>query len=373
MAETNKNLSISILIIVFGLIIASSVAAGPSVYQSIILGRYADYLGITGNSLIVGQPQGQAQQNWYCVVCPTSCPSGTTCSTTIPDGYCPYGICTTTNPKCITAPSYPYSGASESCSKICADKGLGCISSCSGSLPACANCGYSCTSAAWFCLCSELVPGYCIKPCDNPPTATNLQRINPDWCIMPFQFMLSWTFSDPNNDTQAAKQIQVSPSAIFSFIAHDSGKIENNSQAYTIPASGSGLEFNKTYYWRLKVWDSKGAESSWITASQTLITPKHAYPDPDFTWQPQKPGLDEEVQFTDLSQGSTIIVKWSWTFEDGSPSSSNTKNPTTTFGGGLTNKTVSLTVWDSDQYSCSTSKEIRLSVFAPIWREIVPW
>jgi PKD repeat protein len=187
---------------------------------------------------------------------------------------------------------------------------------------------------------------------------------------------LNWTFFDPDGDTQAAKQVQVSPSAIFSTITHDSGKVENSSQAYTLPV-GSGLEFgNKTYYWRVKVWDSRGAESSWIKApdSQNLVTPGHAYPDPDFTWTPQNPGQHQEVQFIDksIAGGFSNIVRWAWTFPDANPPFSALQNPIVIFST-AGKKTVTLTVWDSNNYSCPIQKEINVATFAPVWREIAPW
>jgi hypothetical protein len=225
-------------------------------------------------------------------------------------------------------------------------------------------------TGVWYCI-------VCPSPSNHPPTATNLNKTDCDWCVNPFQFRLSWTFTDPDGDSQGAKQIQVSRFSDFRQITFDSGKVENSVQAYTIPATGSGLEFNKTYYWRLKVWDTKGGESNWINApdSQKLVTPEHAYPDPDFSWQPENPDKDQPVQFTDQSRasGGARISRWSWTFQDGNPSTSQLQNPRVIFST-EGKKRVQLTVWDfPTNYSCSVEKEVKVGVFAPLWREIAPW
>lgn len=217
---------------------------------------------------------------------------------------------------------------------------------------------------------------------NRPPTAVNLYRDIPDWCINPFQFRLNWTFSDPDNDKQYAKWIQVDDNPNFTSIDHDSGKVENNEiPAYTTfmtDGKGGVLQFNKTYYWRVKVWDKKGGESNWIQApsSQTLVTPLHAYPDPDFTFEPKRPRELQSVQLTDQSYSPVQIVRWSWTFQDGNPPTSTKQNPTVIFET-PGKKKVTLTVWDSDNYSCSGgekgTKEINVGIFAPTWKEIIPW
>jgi hypothetical protein len=214
---------------------------------------------------------------------------------------------------------------------------------------------------------------------NNPPTVINLWETDPDWCVNPFQFNLNWTFSDFDGDNQYAKWIQADDNPSFTSIDHDSGKVENNAiPAYTTfltDGKGGVLQFNKTYYWRVKVWDSKGGESGWITSSQSLITPEHAYPDPDFTFEPSRPRELQTVQFTDQSYSPVSIARWLWIFEDGNPLNSNQQNPTNIFET-PGSKDVFLTVWDEDNYSCSGDKGaqvVPVGLFAPVWREIIPW
>ncbi len=267
-----------------------------------------------------------------------------------------------------------------------------CSNSCSasGSSGTC-SCQFTCATAGTYDACgtatdtggltgTKCTPGAIICKSNNPPTATNLYRENPDWCVNPFQFRLNWTFSDPDGDTQYAKWIQVDDNLNFTSIDHDSGKVENNEiPSYTTfmtDGKGGVLQFNKTYYWRVKVWDAKGGESGWITSSQTLITPGHAYPDPDFTFEPSMPRELQTVQFTDQSYSPVSIARWYWTFQDGSPSTSTQQNPTDIFET-PGNKTVILTVWDPDNYSCSGGEKgvqvVPVGIFAPTWREIIPW
>ncbi len=200
--------------------------------------------------------------------------------------------------------------------------------------------------------------GTCFGPLtNNPPSATNLTVSQPDYCQSGPQLTFSWRFQDPDGDSQFAYQVQVDNNFDFSSPEVDE-KVNSSSQRYTTPFGK--LNYNTTYYWRLKVWDSKGAQSSWILGPATT-TPKHAYPTPDFTFSPENPRTGELVQFTDRSQafGGATIKSWLWTFQDGNPSQSTQQNPTTTFTS-YGEKQVTLTVTDSDNFTCSISKKINL-------------
>jgi hypothetical protein len=72
--------------------------------------------------------------------------------------------------------------------------------------------------------------------------------------------IFSWTFSDPDQyDTQTAYQIQLDESIAFDSIDHDSGKVDSASASYT-PATAIA---DGIYYWRARVWDSDGDNSTW--------------------------------------------------------------------------------------------------------------
>jgi PKD repeat protein len=203
-------------------------------------------------------------------------------------------------------------------------------------------------------------------PPNNPPSATNLKVTSPDYCKLgPGATIFSWTFTDPDGDSQSAYQVQIDNNSNFSSPEVDSGKINSSSNSYS---PQTGLNYNTTYYWRVKVWDSEGNESSW-SYGPSFTTPKHAYPTPAFTFSPEKPQPGQAVQFTDKSQafGGTIIKSWSWTFQDGNPSQSTQQNPTVTFSS-YGQKQVTLKVVDSDNLGpCSTSTIINLRKPLPWW------
>jgi PKD repeat protein len=202
---------------------------------------------------------------------------------------------------------------------------------------------------------------------NNPPSATNLRVTQPDYCkVGPGGTTFSWTFTDPDGDSQSAYQIQIATSPDFSLSSIVIDKRVNSSSNSFTPQTG--LSYNTTYYWRVRVWDSKGNVSSWSNGS-SFTTPKHAWPTPAFTFSPEKPQPGQVVQFTDKSQafGGATIKSWSWTFQDGNPSQSTQQNPTTTFLS-YGEKKVTLSVTDSDGFGpCSTSTIINLKKPLPRW------
>jgi hypothetical protein len=200
---------------------------------------------------------------------------------------------------------------------------------------------------------------------NNPPSATNLKVNPPDYCKSGPGAIFSWTFTDLDGDSQSAYQVQVDDNSNFSSPEIDSGKINSSSNSYSCQ---TGLNYNTTYYWRVRVWDSRGNVSSW-SYGPSFTTPKHAFPIPAFIFSPNTPRPGQAVQFTDKSQafGGATIKSWSWTFQDGNPSQSTQQNPTTTFSS-YGQKQVTLEVVDSDNLGpCSTSTIINLRKPFPWW------
>lgn len=83
--------------------------------------------------------------------------------------------------------------------------------------------------------------------------------------------------TDPNGDSAAHTRIQVSTNSAFSSTVWETGKIiitstNHNTRTPLQIYAGSELFLNgQTYYVRMKVWDSKGAESDWSqTATFTM-------------------------------------------------------------------------------------------------------
>lgn len=211
----------------------------------------------------------------------------------------------------------------------------------------------------------------CAPPPNQPPSATNLSVSQPDYCLVGWaSAIFSWNFSDPG-DTQSAYQVQVDNNSNFSSPEVDSGKVISSSNSFATQAGQ--ISFNNTYYWRLMVWDSKDAASSWISGP-AFATPGHAYPSIDFSWTPLNPTVDESTQFTDQSTvyGGSSKSSWSWTFQNGSPPSSIIQNPLIKFlSTGA--KAVTLRVTDSDGFACTGQKTVNTLLKLPDWKEIPPF
>ena len=203
------------------------------------------------------------------------------------------------------------------------------------------------------------------SPINNPPTAKNLRANLMDGCLGCY-YIFSWDFSDPDpGNSQSAYRVQADDNSGFNSPEIDSGKITG--------ISGSSKEFtallswNTRYFWRLMVWDNQDLSSAWITGP-SFTTPLHRYPEPDFSWLPKDPIVNQSTHFTDKSQafGGASIISWSWTFQDGEPSSSSFQNPITRFLS-VGSKKVTLSVWDSDNLGpCRATKIISISKF-PFW------
>lgn len=181
---------------------------------------------------------------------------------------------------------------------------------------------------------------------------------------------VTWQYSDPNSDPQLAYQVQIDESgSSFSSPVLDTGKVLSSSNSY---ATGSGvLQFNKTYKARARVWDSNNAVSSWDT-SDTWKTPKHAYPQVDFSWSPVNPNANQSVQFTDTSTYYSSPANgksWSWLFGDSGSSDKEKPKHTYTSTG---NYNVSLSASDKDDYTCSNSHTVNVKKPVPVWKEIAP-
>jgi hypothetical protein len=206
---------------------------------------------------------------------------------------------------------------------------------------------------------------------NNAPSASGLSSYA-DYCLSSSLRVFSWNYSDPDSDPQAAYQVQIAENPGFSPIAFDSGKIYSSSYSYT----ANSLSLNKTYYWRLMVWDSRETPPSpWITGP-SFSTPSHAYPTADFTWFPDLPYIGESVLFMDKSRayGGANISGWNWTIPDANyvaPSASASQNPAVRFTS-EGDKNVILQATDSDGFSCSIQKTARVNLSSPCWKEISP-
>jgi len=208
------------------------------------------------------------------------------------------------------------------------------------------------------------------------PTATDLEVTEGDsstYCYNSSHYF-SWTYSDFDGDDEDKYEFQVDNDSDFSSLVA-SRTINNpttNNQTvlvYVSPATDK-IIYNTTYYWRVKVYDSNGADSGWVSGSD-FITEAHQYPLVNFSWLPTNPSQGEDAVFTDDSDcydDDSNCDNWSWDFNEDSSEDSSLQNPTTQFNSTV-DKQVTLEVTDSDGYSCSISKTVNLQSELPGWQE----
>lgn len=109
---------------------------------------------------------------------------------------------------------------------------------------------------------------------NSPPRAP----VSPSW---DGEANFSWSFSDPDGDSQGAYRILVA-SAPAKLAADngdiwDSGKVESGAAE---AACGVALSAGQSYYWKVKTWDSNGADGPYCYR-QLLAIPEEAEAEPE--------------------------------------------------------------------------------------------
>ncbi len=197
-----------------------------------------------------------------------------------------------------------------------------------------------------------------------------------------------WTYSDPEGDPQTGYEIRIDDDSDFSVVDADEFKCNGQicsggaSTSFTpIPSPWENwMNWNTDYWWIVRVKDDDHNHWSAWSEPNHFKTPKHAYPSIDFSWVPLKPSVNEIVQFTDKSTvyGGATKKFWYWTFEHGQPEetseTSNQQNPTVKFlSPSPKGNRVTLSVTDSDGFSCTGEKYVNLQLPLPEWKEIPPF
>lgn len=250
---------------------------------------------------------------------------------------------------------------------------------------------------------------FVIGPFSTPPvvevTSDNVNDSyvcpNPDCCeTHPPEVVVYWTFTDadmPLGDCQKYAQLQFSQDPTFNAIDFDTGKFEffcDSSRTVFSYTFTTNVEYNKTYYWRVRAWDRGDNVTDWITQDEngnplSFTTPKHRYPVVDFTYNPTNPEIGEEISFTDQSQcfrtatspgvkcgtgGTTATYLWDFNYLGGTPTTDSTEeNPKHTYYTFMPYYDVYHEVTDQDGYSCYVIKSIPFTAGKyPWWKEIIP-
>jgi len=211
----------------------------------------------------------------------------------------------------------------------------------------------------------------------DPNTCTNDCRS----CPYPTQPTLYWKFVSDDGFNQSAFEIQFATNDAFNnYIPVTNGWINSNSEAYAIPINY--LNYGKEYRWRIRVKDSQSVSSDWFVYEGIYVTPANPYPEPDFSWEPEPPVLEEETQFTDNSRvygGSSSYV---WTFPEAKitdgevqyPLTLTDRNPLVIFSGTASQRSVKMIVTDGAGLYCDLTKAVPTTgVFGlPGYEEVAP-
>jgi len=83
------------------------------------------------------------------------------------------------------------------------------------------------------------------------PKLADIKATQPDYCTMNPMAVFKWSFkSDDTSASQVSYRIQISKSIDFANLVYDSSEVNSVSQTYTIPVGI--IDYNETYYWRIK-------------------------------------------------------------------------------------------------------------------------
>jgi PKD repeat protein len=135
----------------------------------------------------------------------------------------------------------------------------------------------------------------------------------------------------------------------------DGGTGTGTSVKHTFAAGG-------TVWAKLTVEDARGLTGSKQKTFDVEAPP--VVPVAQFTWDPNTPGVGDEVEFTNTSTTptGTTITGWDWDFGD--DEDSDEQNPKHTYSAGGT-YTVSLTVTNSDAQTNTVTHDIEVSALIP--------
>ena len=223
---------------------------------------------------------------------------------------------------------------------------------------------------------------------NSPPEVNNLIFSKSDCCDQsinnyPVYFYFSWDYSDPDSDPQFSYELQVdyqtgdfSAPVITKYIETDSPN--STLLLKTIPIAGQDLAYNTSYKVRVIVWDNLGGSqgSSSVPSNVVFLNvptdiPVNRYPKPDFSWDPSKPKIGDEIQFTNESIIYSIPPTGNYLWDFNGEGISTDTDPKFTFDT-IGDKRVTLQVTDVVGNVCFDWRDIRIRLSDPDYDEVIP-
>lgn len=186
---------------------------------------------------------------------------------------------------------------------------------------------------------------------------------------------LTWNFDSQTDDNYVEADLEVATDSSYTNKIVDVDGLGSSTTPVNSYTISSNLNFDDTYYWRVRVKDENNNWSdygSYDWAESTFATDKERC-NVDFSYNPDQPYSEEKVEFNNqTTEGAVGITGWQWTFENGDPSSSTEENPSTEFTKDGDNRVI-LEATDQDGVICSGSKTITAGEELPEWEETDPF
>lgn len=224
----------------------------------------------------------------------------------------------------------------------------------------------------------------------SPPTVSN-PRETFYYCSDSLHPILEWDYSDGTSDGYKV-EVYSGSNLIYQYEASGISSTSHsaNYDAGICHIGGNGFqndpvcdfEYNTTYSWRVKAKNQDGVWSEW-SDWDNFTTPLHSFPQPEFTWSPSSPRINEETQFTDQTVfGTGASPSWSWTIPDAvytGGTSSSSQNPVVIFQSSG-EKEVILQATDTTLTQngtcgagcCDISHQVNVRYSIPEWEEVHP-
>ena len=231
------------------------------------------------------------------------------------------------------------------------------------------------------------------------------------------QTYLDWIFSDSEGDNESAYRLVISdipdPDAssenpleplfdtgvCVGYLNPNDPKcaIDIGVDHFYVNTDLISLDYGKTYYWWVEVWDSYGLGSG-LTGPATFQIDEHEYPDVSFSYYLPDPSAEEKVRFDgeasyydslgnpydcrDITYAGNCTWQWSSNPSDGivylnpyndpsAPTDPDKASSTiASFPGRQLNQETTLEVTDLDGYTCSFSDTFNVKYKLPSWIEV---